>query len=533
MLLVLLQQVRRDRLVLPTWVLGTAALLAVSAASVLTEYGDVQGRRTILTVALATPALLALRGVPHGASVGSAVHFQSFAFLAVTVGLMNVFLATRHGRADEERGRRELLAATPVGRLTPPLATLLLAVAANAVLAGLAVLGYRAAGLATGGAVISAVALATTGLAFFGVGALASELTPTSRAANGAGTVAVLTAYALRAAGDALGAPDLERLTLDPAWPSDLSPIGWGQRTLAFTEDRWTPVAWLAALAAVTVAAALVVHARRDLGASLLPERSGRAQAPRALRSPLGLAWRQQAPTLLAWAAGAALLGLALGSLVTAVGGADLDDPRIAAVVASLGHDDRGSLARALLPALMVVLGALAAAAGVQAVLRLRDDEAAGRAEELLAAPVSRSGWLLAGTGTGALSVVVVLVATGVAAAVGFAAVGRGDEARLAIEQALVQGPSALLFVAVAALAVAVLPRAATALAWLSYAVGTGWGLLGDALGAPEWADRLSPLATVPALPADEWGPTVVVGLLAAGVTVFAALAVRRRDLGA
>src|SRR6478752_8790572 len=126
MLPILLQQVRRDRIILPIWVLGTAALLAVSAASVVSEYGDAEGRAGILTVALATPALLALRGIPNGDSVGSAVHFQSFAFLAVTIGLMNVFLATRHGRADEETGRRELVLAAPVSRLAPMGATILL-----------------------------------------------------------------------------------------------------------------------------------------------------------------------------------------------------------------------------------------------------------------------------------------------------------------------------------------------------------------------------------------------------------------------
>jgi len=128
----LLQQARRDRLNLPIWVLDTALLLTVSAASVVNEYGDAEGRSQILTVALATPALLALRGIPNGDSLGSAVHFQSFAFLAVTIGLMNVFLATRHGRADEVTGRRELVLAAPVSRLAPPLATLILGLSPTA-----------------------------------------------------------------------------------------------------------------------------------------------------------------------------------------------------------------------------------------------------------------------------------------------------------------------------------------------------------------------------------------------------------------
>ena len=147
MVRILLQQVRRDRLTLPIWILGTALLLTVSAASVINEYGDAEGRTGILTVALATPALLALRGIPNGDTLGSAVHFQSFAFLAVTIGLMNVFLATRHGRADEEKGRRELVLATPVSRLAAPVATLILGLVANGLFVLLGVGGYLSAGL--------------------------------------------------------------------------------------------------------------------------------------------------------------------------------------------------------------------------------------------------------------------------------------------------------------------------------------------------------------------------------------------------
>lgn len=529
MLRVLAQQARRDRLTLPLWILGTVALLSVAAASVVSEYGD--DLRQILSVALATPALLALRGIPNGDTVGSAVHFQSFAFLAVTIGLMNVFLATRHGRADEERGRRELLASTPIGRLTAPLATLVLALVANTLFAVLATFGYQTAGVGYPGAVLSAGTLAVTGLAFYGIGSLASELTATSRAASGIGSVAVLVAYALRAGGDALGTPDLDDLTLAPAWPSYLSPIGWGQQTLAFTANRGEWVVPIAALAVVTVVAALLLHSRRDLGASLLPERAGRATALPTLPSVFGLVWRLQWPTLVAWAAGSALLGLALGSLVTAIAGARIDNPQIEAIIASLGHDGSSSLARALIPALLMIVGALAAAAGVQAVLRLRDDEREGRAEQLFATPVSRVAWLLAGSAVGALSVVTVLGVTGLTAALGFLLLDNPGDAGLALGQALVQAPSALVFVGVTALAVGLLPRIATLLGWLLFALGVGWGLFGDLVGAPEWTRHLSPLASVPTLPTDDWGPTLVVAAVAVAATALAALMIRRRDV--
>jgi ABC-2 type transport system permease protein len=532
MLSVLLQQVRRDRIVLPIWVLGTAALLTVSAASVVNEYGDAEGRTQILTVALATPALLSLRGIPNGDSLGSAVHFQSYAFLAVTIGLMNVFLATRHGRADEEKGRRELLLAAPVSRLTPPVATLVLAIVANAVFAVLAVLGYLSAGLPAEGAVLSATALAATGLVFFGVGMLAGELTATTRAASGIGVVLVLVAYALRAAGDALGTPDVENLTLEPAWPSWLSPIGWGQQTFAFTDDIWWPVAALGGLAVVFIAVALVVHSRRELGASLLAERQGSAAARPTLRGAFGLAWRLHWPTLLAWTLGSALLGLGLGSLITAVSQLDFaDNPQLAAILQSLGHTDQSDAAAALIPALMVIVGSMAGAAGVQAVLRAREEEAAGRAETLLAAPVSRIGWLLAFTVLGVVTVAVVLLATGLASAAGFAASGSDEFVWQSFGQCLVQAPAALAFVAVTALVVGLLPRVAIGLGWGLFGAGVVIGYFGQVLQLPDWLLDVSPITHVPEVPVDDWGPTLLLAAIAVVIAVLGVAAFRRRDL--
>ena len=163
-------------------------------------------------------------------------------------------------------------------------------------------------------------------------------------------------------AGDALGTPDVANLSLEPAWPSWFSPIGWGQQTLAFTDDNWWPVVWIASLALVAVVAALVVHARRELGASLLLERDGRESARAWLGSPFALAWRLQSASLLAWAVGSALLGVVSGSLVSAIANTNLDSPAIAAIMQSLGHT-QGDLGRALIPAIMIMVGLLAAAA--------------------------------------------------------------------------------------------------------------------------------------------------------------------------
>src|SRR5690606_31830773 len=104
-------QLRRDRLVLPLWIVSTGLLAYAGAAGVGAEFATDATREQVLKLAVATPSLLALRGVPDGASLGSYVYFQVFCYVAIMAGLMSTFFAVRHSRADEERGRLELLEA--------------------------------------------------------------------------------------------------------------------------------------------------------------------------------------------------------------------------------------------------------------------------------------------------------------------------------------------------------------------------------------------------------------------------------------
>ena len=520
-------QARRDALQLTVWVFGIALLAVGSASSVAQQFGTAAARTALLQVALATPSLLALRGVPNGASLGSLEWFQLFAFLAVAVGLMNTFLAVRHGRGDEELGRRELLAATAIGRLAPLAATLVLGAAADVLVGGLCAAGFGALGLPGRGALLAGAALGVTGLAFLGVALLAGEVAPTARSANGVAVTAVLLAYALRGAGDALGAPDLDRLTLRAAWPTWVSPIGWGEQTFAFTSDRWGPLLLSVGLAAVTVGIAAVVRTRRDLGASLLRERPGRPRASRLLAGIGGLAVREQWPAVAGWAVGAALLGALVGPLAGAVRRATEADPRVAAMLAALGRTGGGSTAL-LSGVIMTFVGMLAAAAAVQSVLRLRQEEAEGRIEALLATPTGRIRVVSVALLAAAVAAVVVLGAAAATAVAGLS--GSGGATARALGQAAVQVPSTLVCAAVAALLVATLPRAASAVAWGAYALAVVIGLFGRLANLPAPVRNASPFAATPAVPVTDWTGFVVLCVVAAAAAALALAAYRARD---
>jgi putative exporter of polyketide antibiotics len=139
----------------------------------------------------------------------------------------------------------------------------------------------------------------------------------------------------------------------------------------------------LATLALVAVAVALV--ARRDHGAGLLPERPGPATASPRLRSPSGLAWRLQRGALLGWALGFAAAGAVTGAVAKDVGDLFRGNQQFSDLLRRLGGS---GLVNAYLAAVMGLLGLVAAGYMIQAVLRVRAEETATRAEPVLAAPV-------------------------------------------------------------------------------------------------------------------------------------------------
>ena len=93
--------------------------------------------------------------------------------------------------------------------------------------------------------------------------------------------------------------------------------------------------------------------------------------------------------------------------------------------------------------------------------------------------------------------------------------------------------PAALLFLGVAALAYAVVPRAGAAVAYGLVTVTFLWQLVGSLLGAPSWLVELTPFAHVGLVPAQSFRAGAAALMLAIGAAAALAAigAFRRRDL--
>jgi ABC-2 type transport system permease protein len=531
-----LLQARRDRIVLPVWILGISFLGFAVAGAVATEFADEADRAAIISVAAVSPAFLFIRGLPDGTGIGAVVFFQGYAFTAVLAGLMSAFLVIRHTRTDEELGRAELVGAAPIPRTASLMATLLLGAASNLVLALCVAAGFAAAGLPWRGALTAGAAVGAVGAFFVAVSAVIAQVMPSGRAANGAAAGLVGAAYFLRGIGDAFGTPSADLTQVTSGWVSLLSPIGWGQRSRPFSAADPVPLLVLLAAAGALAVAVLVVRSRRDVGASLLPERAGRERAGAGGGSFLGLAWRQQRPTLMGWCFFAALLGGIAGGLGPVVSDVIGGNESLRELILRLVPGSRTEIIDVFTSALLGISGVLAAAAGIQAVLRLRAEETEGRAEFLLATPRSRARWLGANLALAMGSVVVVAVVAGTAATIGLALSGMANSpAGLLVAAALAHSPAALVFVAATAVLFAAVPRLSIPLGWGALAGGLVLGQFGELLRLPFWLQDVSPFRHSAAMPVEPFDLSAAltmsaIALVSAGV---AAYLLQRRDLTA
>jgi ABC-2 type transport system permease protein len=192
--------VRRDRWLLPAWLVGFAAMAGVSAKATAGLYPDVASRVEAARSINASAALVALYGrIYDPGSLGEISLIKLTAFGSALVAILMLFVVVRHTRAEEESGRLELLTSGRLGRAAPLAAALVVTTAASLVL-GLLTAGWlTGAGLPGAGSVAFGLGWAATGVAFASVGALVAQVTASARAARGLGLVVLAVAYALRA----------------------------------------------------------------------------------------------------------------------------------------------------------------------------------------------------------------------------------------------------------------------------------------------------------------------------------------------
>jgi ABC-2 type transport system permease protein len=516
---------RRDRLMLPAWIYVLTALIAGNAYSFKALFATAAERDKLAASAGSNPAFQFLYGRLYSTSIGGMTAWRYGVYVALGAALMSTFLVIRHTRAEEEAGRTELAGSTAVGRHAPLAAGLLVAAAGNVAIAVLFGIVLPLIGLPVAGSVALALATAASGLAFAGIAAVAAQLSSTARGARGMTFTVVGVAYLLQAVGNSAGAGG--------QWLTWLSPLGWASLVRPFAGERWWVLALPVAVLVVTGAAAFLLAGRRDLGAGLLPDRPGPAAAGPWLRGPLGLAWRLQRGTLAGWAAGLLAGGIASGAAGKGVGSLLSSSGQLRTAFLRLGG--QAAITNAYLAAIMGLAGLVAAAYATSAVLRLRTEEAAGRADPVLVGLASRAGWWASHITITVLGTAAVLAAAGIGTGLGYGlrAGDAGTQVPQLLGAALAQLPAALAVAAVAVLAFGVLPDWSVGIGWTALAAAVLLALFGEILRLDQWVLDISPFTHVPKLPGGTVSavPLTWLAVIAVALAGLGLAGLRRRDI--
>ena len=519
---------RRDRIMLPAWIYVILIGVTSTAYTFSKLYKTPSSRAALVASGQSNPALLFLYGRLNGDSVGALTAWRYGVWAALFAVLMTIFIVIRHTRGDEEAGRLELIGSARVGRQAPLVAALTVAVIANLLLIVLLAVVLRLVGLPTAGSAALALAIGTTGLAFTGISAVAAQLTSGARAARGIAICVLGLSFLARAIGDSAGVSG-------PAWLTWLLPLGWTEVLRPFAGEQWWVLALPVALFVAGTAVAFALAARRDHGAGLLPDRPGRPEASAALRGPASLAWRLQWTSLAGWAVGFAFIFVVCGAAAKGIGQLFGTSSALEKEFTRLGG--QAAIVNAYLSALMLLAGLIAAAFGVSAVLRLRAEESAGRADPVLSGVFGRIRWglshiLVAVAGTAAL-LAIAGAATGLGYGMRGGTVSVGGEVARMLGAGLAQLPASLVIAGIAAAAFGLFPEACVAIGWTALGLVVALNIFGQSLQLSHWVLDISPFTHVPRLPGGVFAaqPLIWLSVAALALGAIGLTALRRRDI--
>lgn len=509
---------------MPLALLATLLVIAGTTAAVasgIAELYDSPDQRLVYAATLgSSPMTAAINGRGYDLDLLGGIAMYEIGFFGLLLlPAMVLLLAIRSTRGQEDLGRGDLITAMRVGRLAPLAAgitVLTITIAAACALMWLAMvaLGYEPAGTAR---YCSALALFLVGIG--GLGFCCAEIGQSARTAYSLAFGGLLAVYLLRAV--------IDGNSWDAEW---VTTMGWlaAARPYSAQPPVW-PYLALGAAAIASPAVALVLRARRDLGAGLIAPRPGRANGT--LKTPGALiGYLTRSPTL-AWGAAAVVWGAAMGLLAEEMRTLVETNPLLAQALA--GETDSPEYILSYITVALVAL--LASAFGLQAVGRLAAEETAGRLGVVFSTTVGRARfWIRA---VAVLTGQALLVLAAGALSYGLVAVAMGAQwsvARTAFEAGAGYAAPVLLTLGLALVSYAASARWVT-IGWLVPLWASVVLLLGETLQLPTWARNLSPLEWSGMLPIEsvDTATTVVLLVLGAAAVAVAVPRLVSRDLAA
>lgn len=464
-----------------------------------------------------------LYGQPHDiTTVTGYTAWRVGGVLAIAAGLFGVLAAVRALRTEEESGRNELILAGVVDR------RVLFSSAVAAITLGIGLLwaaeflGFVVGGLPVAGAAYLALATVTVAAVFAGVGGIASQVASTRRGALGLGGAIFALSFLFRVLADTVHSL---------GWLRWATPLGWAELLRPFANPQPLVLILPVLVGAALLFAAYRLSTSRDIGTGMVPRRDVAEPNTRLLSSSWSQALRSQLGGLLTWFGTVAVFMFILGVVSHGISTGDVPE-NLQEQLEKLGAGSittpTGYMAFLFLFVVLAVCVFSCTLVGAA-----RQEELGQQLETLLARPISRYRWLGGRLLLGAFAVVVISLLAGLGAWAGARTTGVQITLPSMLEAGINAVPSAALFLGLAGLLYAVVPRSSTGIAYGLVVVAFLWQIVGSLLTPPRWVLDITPFAHVGLVPTEPFRATAAAVLLALGLVaaVGALWAFRRRDL--
>ena len=467
---------------------------------------------------------------PKLGTLGGYMTWKYGSLFALSTALWSILALSGTLAGEASRGSLDFVAAAPFGKrrialekLAAHLTMLWLAMAFIAIMIVVSSNAFGDAALGDRISVESAVGFALwAGFIAMFFGGLALALAPLLGRSGSAGVAGLAMVALWAASGLEVGGP----IVL-------LSPFHWTANHIPLVGDYdWLGLAAVGVVAVVLLALGVELFRRRDLGVTAGLGLPALPEDVLGGRGPVSRAFGDELPRALSWGVGFGLMGALLASLVGPFADQIGKDPNLSKSFASIfpGYDfaTAGSWLQ-LYAELLYIAAGLAAATFVS---KWASDETDGRLEEVLAVPMTRARWVIAG-GVGAMLAVVVTTVL-LAAGIGLGAAAGGATAGDAIVGTASLGLYAAAIVGVG-VAVGGLWRTSLAaeIAALVVVVTYLVDLLAPPLNLPDWVHQLALTAHLGQPMIGQWNLAGVAAcvVIAAGGILLGAWGMSRRDV--
>jgi ABC-2 type transport system permease protein len=504
-LILLVLMVRRQRVLIASWLVLLVALTSATVSAYQSTYSTPEQRRTATELAQQDPATTLMYG--HLADPGSAALMFAWeigAIATILAAIMAVLVAVSLTRAAEDDGTLEVVRTAGVDARVPLRSALVILAGIAAVLALGCTAGIsQAVGHVDAVTWSGAAAFGTVvGLTFLIVGVIGVVLGQVAATAGGArvlGFAAVGVAFGIRALAD----------TRQVGWLNWLTPLGLRATVRPFAENRWWPLAAYFVVVVALAWIAIVLADRREYGTGLIPRRDRRGTRMN-IHSCLGLTARLSRQSILIWTVAVACIGTLFSAMGSGVVQQSQQDDLGGFLGSQLGT---GNPVAGYFGYVGTIVGMAVTSFAVLGVLRGRQDELDGLTDHVLTTGKRHWAPLASQVAVTAVGSLIILVVTGVLSALVAPTVMDGPDVDVrAFSYVIGQWPATMVAAGWTAFLIGFCPRL-TWLAWLPLIVGGVLALLGRLVGIPQSVRDFGIFQHVPDIASpspDGWGLLVL-----------------------